>query len=67
MRRDPTWGPLAPRGGMVMIAVSLAITNAFICFSSDAQRALSTRFQLATAGWIWLLVQGGSITWLCLL
>lgn len=66
MRRDTAWGLLAPRGGMVMLAVSLAIANVFIWMSTDAHRALSTQFQLAAAGWIWILVQGGSITYLWL-
>ena len=37
----------------------LAIPNILIFMSANEDRPVSTRFQLAAAGWIWLLVQAG--------
>lgn len=64
MHGNPTWGLFHPRGGMVMLAVSLIIANVAIWLSTQIDRPLSTRFQLAAAGWIWLAVQGGCIVYL---
>lgn len=64
MRGNPTWGFFHPRGGMVMLAVSLVIANVAIWLSTQIDRPVSTRFQLAAAGWIWLAVQGGCIVYL---
>lgn len=41
----------------VMPVVSLLIANLLIYLSANEDRQASTRFQLAAAGWIWLLVQ----------
>lgn len=40
-------------------AIFLAIPNILIFMSANEDRPVSTRFQLAAAGWIWLLVQAG--------
>jgi len=64
MRIDPTWGLFYPRGGMLMLGVSLAIANLGIWLAAHSQMSLSTRFQIAVAGWIWLAVQGGSLAYL---
>lgn len=64
MGADPSWGWFRPRGGLLMLALSLLIANAGIWLSLQAHRPLGTRFQFAAAGWIWLLVQGGSIGYL---
>ncbi len=63
MRVDPMWGLLHPRGGMVMLAISLAIANIGIWLSAQSHFSLSMRFQLAAAGWIWLAVQGGGLAY----
>lgn len=39
--------------------ILLAFPNILIFMSANEDRAASTRFQLAAAGWIWLLVQAG--------
>lgn len=39
--------------------ILLAIPNILIFMSANEDRPVSTRFQLAAAGWIWLLVQAG--------
>ena len=59
MRIDTAWGLLYPRGGMIMLGISLAIANAAIWVACQSHRSLSARFQLAAAGWIWLVVQAG--------
>lgn len=64
MRVDPAWGLLQPRGGMAMLAISLAIANVGIWLATQPHRLLATRFQLAAAGWIWPVVQGGCLLYL---
>ncbi|WP_426663514.1 hypothetical protein [Rhodanobacter aciditrophus] len=39
--------------------ILLAIPNILIFVSANEDLQVSTRFQLAAAGWIWLLVQAG--------
>lgn len=56
----PTFGLLEPRGGIVMLGISLAIANGLVWLSRGARWPLATRFQLAAAGWIWILVQAGA-------
>lgn len=63
MRANPAWGFFHPRGGVFMLAISLVIANAGIWLSGQTDRPLNTRFQLAAAGWIWLVVQGGCIVY----
>lgn len=60
---DPTYGLLRPRGGMVTLGISLVMANAAIWISGRSHLALNTRFQLAAAGWIWLLVQAGCLAY----
>lgn len=64
MRVDSAWGLLYPRGGMVMLALSLAIANVAIWAGMQAHRPLNTRFQIAAAGWIWIAVQSGGLAYL---
>lgn len=64
MRVDPTVGLLHPRGGMVMLGVSLMIANVAIWASTQPYRSLNQRFQLAAAGWIWIVVQGGCLAYI---
>lgn len=47
-----------------MLAISLAIANVGIWRATQPHRLLATRFQLAAAGWIWLVVQGGCLLYL---
>lgn len=56
----PGFGLLQPRGGVVMLGLSLLIANALIWQAGNARWNTSARFQLAAAGWIWILVQGGA-------
>ena len=51
------FGLLQPRGGIVMLGISLAIANGMIWQAGDARWSVAARFQLAAAGWIWILVQ----------
>ena len=60
MHVDPDWGFLRPRGGMVMLGISLVVANAAIRASCQSHREPKTRFQLGAAGWIWLVVQAGA-------
>ncbi len=39
--------------------ILLAIPNTLIFLSASEDHTASTRFQLAAAGWIWILVQAG--------
>ena len=55
----PGFGFLQPRGGVVMLGLSLLIANAMVWQAGNARWSASARFQLAVAGWIWILVQGG--------
>lgn len=64
MRAHPAWGLLQPRGGLVMLGLSLAAAVGAIVVSTDADRPLNTRFQLAAAGWIWLGVQALALAYL---
>lgn len=58
------WTLLQPRGGLVMLAASLAIANPMIWLSGNPDLSLNVRFQLAAAGWIWILVQAGAQVYL---
>lgn len=58
------FGLLQPRGGIVMLGISLAIANGMIWQAGNARWSLSARFQLAVAGWIWILVQAGGHAYL---
>ncbi|HEY4529486.1 MAG TPA: hypothetical protein VIG97_04030 [Luteimonas sp.] len=60
MTRYPEFTLLSPRGGVVMQAVSLVIANVGIWQARNEHLTASTRFQLAAAGWIWILVQAGA-------
>ncbi|MFT3762060.1 MAG: hypothetical protein QM761_05485 [Pseudoxanthomonas sp.] len=64
MRVDPGWGLLHPRGGLVVLAVSLAIANVGVWLATQPHRSPGTRFQLAAAGWIWIAAQGGGLAYL---
>lgn len=66
MHTGPAWGFLHPRGGMVTLAISLAMVNAESWFSTQQDQAQNIRFQLAAAGWIRLVVQSGSMAYLYL-
>ncbi|MFA7588220.1 MAG: hypothetical protein WCY11_18875 [Novosphingobium sp.] len=57
---DPAFGLLQPRGGIVMLGISLAIANGLVWLSRSARWPLATRFQLAAAGWVWIVVQAGA-------
>ena len=61
---DQAWGLFYPRGGMAMHGVSLAIANSLIWAGAQPHRSLNMRFQLAAAGWLWLVVQGAGLTYL---
>ncbi|ATD66232.1 hypothetical protein CNR27_01185 [Luteimonas chenhongjianii] len=63
-RTDQAWGLFYPRGGMAMLGVSLAIANSLICAGAQPHRSLNMRFQLAAAGWLWLVVQGAGLAYL---
>lgn len=56
----PGFGLLQPRGGVVMLGISLLIANAMIWQAGNPRWSLAARFQLGAAGWIWILVQGGA-------
>ena len=58
------FGLTQPRGGIVMLGISLAIANAMVWQSGNAQWSVAARFQLAAAGWIWILVQAGGHAYL---
>jgi len=60
MTRYPEFTLLSPRGGVVMQAISLLIANVGIWQARNDHLAASMRFQLAAAGWIWILVQAGA-------
>lgn len=62
--RSPQFTFLSPRGGVVTLAISLLIANAGIGSSQQPHRDVSMRFQLLFAGWLWLLVQLGAMTYL---
>ncbi|GGI53554.1 hypothetical protein [Oxalicibacterium solurbis] len=64
MHVDPTFGLLHPRGGMVMLGISLAIANLGIWAAAQPYRSLNARIQLNAAAWIWLIVQGGCTAYL---
>lgn len=55
---------MQPRGGMVMLGFSLAVANGMVWQSANPRWSLSARFQLAAAGWIWILVQAGGLAYL---
>lgn len=62
MRIDPAFTLLQPRGGLVVLGVSLLIANGAIWLARDRHRSLNARFQLAAAGWLWVIVQlGGTV------
>jgi hypothetical protein len=63
MSIDPAYGLLYPRGGMVMLGISLALADAGIWVSGRVDLTARTRFQLAAAGWIWLIVQAGCLAY----
>lgn len=63
-RRNPSFTLLTPRGGIVGLGISLLIANAALWFAQQPDRAVSARFQIAAAGWIWLLVQLGALVYL---
>jgi len=63
-RPDPAWGLFYPRGGMAMLGVSLVIANSIIRAGAQPHRSPSMRFQLAAAGWIWLVAQGAGLAYL---
>ncbi len=58
------FGLTQPRGGIVMLGISLALANGMIWQSGNVQWSAATRFQLAVAGWIWILVQAGAQAYL---
>lgn len=64
MRVDPSFGLLQPRGGMAILAFSLVLANLAIWVAGQPHRPLGSRFQLAAAGWIWLVVQGGGLAYI---
>lgn len=64
MSVDPRYGILHPRGGIVMLGLSLTFANAAIWAGQQSHRPLHLRFQLVVAGWIWILVQAGGHAYL---
>ena len=55
---------LSPRGGILMLGISLVLANAAVWASQQRDRALATHFQLVVVGWIGLAVQLGSVCYL---
>ncbi len=62
--RSAEFGLLWPRGGALTLGLSLAVANAAVWASRQAHRSVSLRFQLAVAGWIWLLLQLAAMVYL---
>lgn len=60
IQRDPLITMLGPRGGVVTLGLSLVFANVLVWLSQQPDRTVQQRFQVAAAGWIWLLVQGGA-------
>lgn len=60
--KSPLFDLLSPRGGAATLGFSLFLANVAVWVAQQSHRSLSERFQLAMAGWIWLLVQlGGTL------
>lgn len=62
--RSTEFGLLWPRGGALTLGLSLGLANAAVWASRQAHRSVSLRFQLAVAGWIWLLLQLAAMVYL---
>ncbi|MBB1473773.1 hypothetical protein H5368_12090 [Luteimonas sp. MC1782] len=60
----PGFGLLQPRGGLVMLTISLAIANTLVWLAGNPAFSAHARFQLGVAGWIWILVQAGAQVYL---
>jgi hypothetical protein len=64
VHREPaSFGWLYPRGGMVTLAISLALAYGAIHAAGDAHRTARQKFEWSVAGWLWLLVQAGASLW----
>ena len=59
--RDPVYTLWAPRGGAFTLSVSLFFASLLVWLSGQQHRPPDQRFQLAAAGWIWLLVQAAAL------
>lgn len=67
MRLAPDmFGWTYPRGGLPILAFSLLAANAALWAAWRFDFALQRKFQLVVSAWIWLLVQGGAMAWLCI-
>lgn len=60
----PGFSLFQPRGGILTLGISLAMANAAVWLAGQTDRSLHARFQLAVAGWIWILVQAGAQVYL---
>lgn len=66
MRMAPeVFGWLYPRGGFPILTFSLLAANAALWAATRFDFTLRQKFQLVAAAWIWLLVQGGAMAWMC--
>ncbi|MBC6941255.1 MAG: hypothetical protein DWB45_00835 [Xanthomonadales bacterium] len=57
MRIDPRWTLTAPRGGLLLLGLTLAAANAAVWFAGSGHANVRRRIEIGIAGWIWLLVQ----------
>lgn len=64
MTRYPEFTLTSPRGGIVVLGISLLIANTGIWLAGRQEVSANMRFQMAAAGWIWILVQGGAQVYL---
>ncbi|MGY0633636.1 hypothetical protein [Luteimonas sp. A478] len=67
MRMAPdVFGWMYPRGGLPILTFSLLAANAALWAAARFDFTLERKFQLVVAAWIWLLVQGGAMAWMCI-
>lgn len=56
---SPMYTLLGTRGGIVTLTLSMCLANVLIWLAGDPERSVRRRFELAAAGWLWILVQAG--------
>ena len=53
---SPIYSLFGPRGGIVSLGISLCLANVLVWLGGSPGFSARTRFELAVAGWIWILV-----------